>query len=218
MDTPRQAHTDPTCVPASLPGFEHVNRYWDGSHGRFAAKILPGEYYVTCIDEMVVTVLGSCVSACVRDSRLGIGGMNHFMLPVNKGRSGGSWDQDSLGNSTRYGSFAMERLINDILRNGGRRQNLEVKIFGGGRILAHVTDIGRKNIDFVQHYVQTEGLRLLASDVGDVYPRKVYYLPSTGKAYVKKLMILKNETIMEREKAYMDELTAKPVGGEATLF
>jgi chemotaxis protein CheD len=208
----------PAQRPPCLPGFEHVNRYWDNQHGRFAAKILPGEYYVTCMDEMVVTVLGSCVSACVRDSRLGIGGMNHFMLPINNGTGGGSWDAEMLGNSTRYGSFAMERLVNDILRNGGRRQNLEVKVFGGGRILAHITDIGQKNIAFVRKYVQAEGLRLLASDIGDIYPRKVYYLPAIGKAFVKKLLGRKNDTILEREKAYLDQIAAKPVQGDIELF
>lgn len=204
-------------LPPALPGFEHVNRYWDDMHKQFAAKILPGEYYVTRSREIVVTVLGSCVSACIRDVANGIGGMNHFMLPVSQG-GGGSWDAAGLGTSTRYGNYAMERLINDILKHGGRRQNLEIKVFGGGKILANMTDIGDKNINFVRAYINAEGLRLAASDLGDIYPRKVYYLPATGKVFMKKLRTLHNNTIMERETAYMEEIVQKPVEGDVTLF
>jgi chemotaxis protein CheD len=167
---------------------------------------------------MVVTVLGSCVSACIRDVVSGIGGMNHFMLPVNQGAGGGSWDAAGLGTSTRYGNYAMERLVNDILKHGGRRENLEVKIFGGGQILANMTDIGNKNISFVHAYINTEGLRLVASDVGDIYPRKVYFFPATGKVLMKKLRTLHNNTIMERETAYLDAIVHTPVEGDVTLF
>lgn len=201
-----------------LPGFEHVNRYWDDKHNHVAAKILPGEYYVTRERELVVTVLGSCVSACIRDTALGIGGMNHFMLPESLGKGGGSWESEGIGNSTRYGSFAMERLVNDILKHGGARHRLEVKVFGGGRILEQMTDVGKRNIEFVRRYIEAEGLQLAASDLGDVYPRKVYYLPSTGKVYVKQLRTLRNNTIIEREMNYMGELAVKPVAGDATLF
>lgn len=207
----------PAELPPALPGFEHVNRYWDDIHQQFAAKILPGEYYVTRGREMVVTVLGSCVSACIRDMVNGVGGMNHFMLPVSQG-GGGSWDAAGLGSSTRYGNYAMERLINDILKHGGRRENLEVKVFGGGKILANMTDIGDKNIGFVRAYIDAEGLRLAASDLGDIYPRKVYYLPATGKVFMKKLRALHNNTIMERETAYLEAMVQKPVEGDITLF
>jgi len=100
-----------------LPGFKHINRYWDKTHDSYAAKILPGEYYVTIHDELIVTVLGSCVSACIRDKIFGIGGMNHFMLPVSKGEDISSFN--TTGESARYGNFAMEQMINDILKNGG---------------------------------------------------------------------------------------------------
>lgn len=214
----RAGQKDLANLPPVLPGFEHVNRYWDDMHGQFAAKILPGEYYVTRGQEMVVTVLGSCVSACIRDTSTGVGGMNHFMLPANQGNGAGSWDEAGFGTSTRYGNFAMERLINDILKYGGKRQFLEVKIFGGGKILANMTDIGTKNINFVRSYINTEGLRLVASDVGDIHPRKVYYVPATGKVLMKKLRALHNNTIVERETAYMEELVHKPIEGDVTLF
>jgi chemotaxis protein CheD len=203
--------------PRALPGFASINRYWDDRHQMYAAKLLPGEYYVTCERETIVTVLGSCVSACVRDPVFGIGGMNHFMLPVSQG-GGGSWESAGLGASTRFGNFAMEQLINDILKHGGSRRNLEVKLFGGGRILAQMTDIGMKNIEFMESYIRTEGLKLLAHDLGDIYPRKVYYTPLTGKANVKKLRALHNNTIAVRETEYLDQLVHKPDMGSVELF
>jgi chemotaxis protein CheD len=205
-------------LPAALAGFERINRYWDPMHAMFAAKLLPGEYYVTREDEGIVTVLGSCVSACIRDPLMKIGGMNHFMLPVNQNDpSSGKWGGD-VDASTRYGSFAMERLINDILKNGGARKNLEIKVFGGGKILAHMTDIGRRNIDFVRRYIVTEGFRIAAEDLGDIYPRKIYYFPVTGKVRQMKLRSLHNNTIVEREAAYQKELAVKPLAGDVELF
>jgi chemotaxis protein CheD len=202
---------------AALPGFEAISRYWDTSRDMYAAKLLPGEYYVTRGDEIIVTVLGSCVSACIRDTVFGIGGMNHFMLPINANK-GGSWEEAGVGESTRYGNFAMERLINDILKNGGNRKNLEVKVFGGGKILSNMTDVGRKNIDFVVEYLNTEGLRVAARDLGDIYPRKVCYTPSTGKVHIMKLRSLHNNTIIERETMYQKQLVDKPIAGDVTLF
>ena len=196
-----------------LKGFESINRYWDKTQNIAAAKILPGEYYVTMHDEMIVTVLGSCISACIRDRKLGLGGMNHFMLP-----SGGDDKASLVSGAERYGNFAMEHLINTILKNGGEKKNLEIKIFGGGKILAQMTDIGLRNIEFVQHYIKTEGLMMVSEDVGDIYPRKVAYFPATGKALVKKLRSVQNNTVVEREKSYLKDLEQKPVEGDIELF
>lgn len=197
-----------------LRGFEHVNRYWDRQFDMAAAKIIPGEFYVTNKDEVIVTVLGSCISACVRDPLFGIGGMNHFMLPIQG-------DEDAtqrFGNAERYGNVAMEHLINAILVNGGRRENLEVKLFGGGRILSQMTDVGQRNIDFVHEYLRTEGLRIAAEDLGDVFPRKVYYFPQSGAVKLRKLRSLQNATIAERENEYLKGIIRKPVAGEVDLF
>lgn len=202
----------------TLPGFEHINRYWDKDNTCVSAKILPGEYYVTLRDEAVVTVLGSCVSACIRDRKTGIGGMNHFMLPENLRMDGRQWGSDSLSSATRFGNNAMERLINDILKNGGDRRALEVKIFGGGRILAQMTDIGRRNIEFVHEYLQTENLTLVAEDTGDTCPRKVIYFPASGRVRVKKLRSLHNETIIQRETQYLQDIEQAPVSGGVELF
>jgi chemotaxis protein CheD len=204
--------------PPLLPGFEHIRRYWDNLHQVHAAKILPGEYYVTAQNEVIVTVLGSCVSVCIRDRIFGIGGMNHFMLPV------GSEEQlmtnKNITSAARYGNYAMEQLINEILKNGGKRQNLEVKVFGGGRVLQHMQsiDIGRRNIEFIKDYINTEQLTLLAEDLGDVFPRKVMYFPLTGRARIKKLRSMLHDTILERESQYFRELEQKPVEGDIELF
>jgi chemotaxis protein CheD len=203
--------------PPSLPHLAHINRYWDRLHEVYAAKILPGQYYVTIRGEAVVTVLGSCVSACVRDTKLGVGGMNHFMLPASRDHVELARGMEpSVAN--RYGNFAMEALINDILKCGGRREHLEIKIVGGGRILENMTNIGRLNIEFVRAYIHTEGLKLIGEDVGDIYPRKVLYLPAEGKVRVKKLRTLHNDTVVERESSYQKALATEPVGGEIELF
>lgn len=199
----------------SVAGFEHVNRYWDKEREIVAAKILPGEYYVTRVDEVVTTVLGSCVSACIRDRESGIGGMNHFMLPQT---STGKGTDEIVGIATRYGNFAMEHLINTILSNGGKRKNLEVKVFGGGKIIPTLTDVGIKNITFVLDYLSQEGLKPLAQDLGDIYPRKVVYYPKTGKVNMKKIQDLHNDTIIQRERQYINTLKVVPVAGDVELF
>jgi len=162
-------------IEKCLAGFSHINRYWDKQNEIISAKILPGQFYVTKENEAIVTVLGSCISACIRDPLSGVGGMNHFMLPADN-----SGKDTKLSESARYGNFAMEMLINEILKNGGKKQNLEVKIFGGGKILRNMTDVGERNIEFAITYIKTEGLKLISSDVGSPHPRKVYYFPDSG--------------------------------------
>jgi len=206
-------------LPRALPGFEGINRYWDKTHNFVAAKILPGEYYVTSGNEIVVTVLGSCVSACIRDRLIGVGGMNHFMLPATS--SDFSHHVESGGPSTeatRYGGYAMEMLINDVLKHGGRRENLEVKIFGGGKIISNMSDVGKRNIEFVEHYIVDEGLKLISEDTGDIFPRKVVFHPITGKVKVKKLRSLHNNTLIKREEEYQHQIEEKPTAGDIELF
>ena len=203
-------------APLSLPGFSHIGKYWDKINETYTAKILPGQYYVTKNNESIVTVLGSCISACVRDPIAGIGGMNHFMLPLTSEEY--AIKNIRMSGAGRYGNYAMEMLINDILKNGGDRKNLEVKVFGGGKIIANMTDVGQRNIEFALSYLNEEGLRPVSSDVGSVYPRKVYYFPKTGKVRVKRLRSLHNNAIVESERDYMNEIKAKPVAGEIDLF
>jgi len=205
-------------LPPTMPHFSHINRYWDREHHGFAAKLLPGEYYVTTSSERIATVLGSCVSACIRDTRLGIGGMNHFMLPLDASNGASSWSS-AVSAATRYGNVAMERLINDILKLGGSRDTLEVKLVGGGRVLGGMAiDIGARNIEFVRRYVAAEGFEVAGEDLGDIYPRKVHYSPETGKMRVKRLNSVRNDTLFERERHYLEVLDKEPVGNDIELF
>jgi chemotaxis protein CheD len=163
----------------------------------------------------LVTVLGSCISACVHDRTLGIGGMNHFMLPDDK-RDGG----DILGPSTRYGTYAMEIMLNELLKMGAKRSNLEAKVFGGGNVLRGftVSRIGEANADFVVEYLNKEGITVAAQDLLDIYPRKVYYFPRSGRVLVKQLRCVHNDTIIEREQAYRARLKLARIQGDVELF
>jgi len=191
------------------------NLYFDKYFNVEAAKILPGEYYATGREMMLCTVLGSCVAACIRDYRSGIGGMNHFMLPDSAADDG-----SPMSKSARYGTYAMEILINQLLKMGARRENLEAKVFGGGKILKGMSaiNIGQRNADFVMEFLGREKIRVVAQDLVDIYPRKVYYFPKTGKAMVKKLRSLHNNTIIVREKDYSSRLQKADVVGDVDLF
>ncbi len=196
-------------IPDTLPGFERIKRYWDRSQELVVAKVLPGEVYVTTQSEMINTVLGSCVATCIRDPAFGIGGMNHFMLPCEGVNCETHWGGTAANSALRYGNYAMEHLINEILKYGGRRDHLEVKVFGGGRVLAAMTDVGRRNIDFTLNYMHTEGFRIVAQDLGNTYPRKVNYFPQTGRVQMKKLRTTDGETIVNREKTICMILSIK---------
>lgn len=202
---------------AVLGKFAHIQKFQAREGHRVVARILPGEYYVTTQDEVITTVLGSCISACICDPEAKIGGMNHFMLPESE--SGDSRWSNTLADAThRYGNYAMESLINDILKLGGDKSRLQVKIFGGGKILEAMTDIGKRNIDFAREYLLAEQLSIVSQDVGDRFPRKVNYYPESGKVRVKKLRALYNEDIARREKQFISEIKTEPVGGDAELF
>lgn len=182
------------------------NSYWDDRFKRKTVKILPGEYYVSNKNEMIVTILGSCVSACIQDKVTKVGGMNHFMLPMDKSHEHGSVDVISDTDAARYGNVAMERLINDIIKLGGSRHNMTAKIFGGGRITNTSTDIGAGNINFVREYLKLEGITVLSEDVGNVFPRKVYYIPDTNEVFVKRIRRVNSLTIVDRESKYINSL------------
>jgi chemotaxis protein CheD len=194
-----RAIPDARLAPA-LPQFAHIRRAWDAELGVPVAKLLPGEYYVTRHDEAIFTVLGSCVSACVRERKLGIGGMNHFMLPLDKSGGTGAWAENIATSATRYGNFAMEHLINDIMELGGQRSNLEFKVIGGGKVLDIDLDVGARNAQFVRDYLKTEGFLITAEDLGDSFARKLYYSPATGKVRVKRLVSTVNRLVFARER------------------
>lgn len=215
---PRTAAAEVTAEPAApLPGFEHFERHWDRENG-WTVKILPGEYYVSCCEEAISTVLGSCVSACVRDPQRGIGGMNHFMLPEDATLGANDWLDPAIGLATRYGSYAMESLINDLLKLGASRARLEIKLFGGGQILAAMTDVGGRNIRFIRNYLAIEGYRVAAEDLGGTQPRKVVYFPLSGRARLRRLRPVENRIISRHEQLYLESLGRHTTGGEVELF
>jgi len=152
-------------LPKPIHGFEHVSRFWDRRLNVPAAKILPGECYVSKHGELISTVLGSCISACIRDKKIGIGGMNHFMLPIQSTEKGITRN-NSVNPALCYGNWAMEFLINSILKQGGQKERFEVKVFGGGRVLSGMTnmDIGLKNIDFLEGFLNSEGLTVSSQE------------------------------------------------------
>lgn len=194
---------------------EHLasNRYFDRHFDTDAAKILPGEYFVSGDNMLLVTVLGSCVAACIHDVDSGVGGMNHFMLPDDGGR-------ETVTTSARYGSYAMEVLINHLLKMGARRNRLEAKVFGGGAVMASLasSNVGVRNAEFVLDYLKTEKIPIVAKDLLDSYPRKVYYFPQNGRVLVKKLHRVHNETLFSRERDYKERLAGGPIAGDVELF
>jgi chemotaxis protein CheD len=204
--------------PPPLPGFEQFQRFWDREQGCWMVKILPGEYYVTRTGEAISTVLGSCVSACVRDPERRLGGMNHFMLPVDAMVGPNEWLEPRVGLATRYGSYAMESLINDLLKLGATRERLEVKLFGGGRILASMTDVGGRNIDFIRSYLTLEGYRVTAEDLGGTQPRRVVYFPASGRVRLRKLRPVENRIISHHEQLYLASLGNQIADGDVELF
>ena len=190
------------------------NRYYDRQFDCEAVKILPGEFYGTRDPTVIVTVLGSCVSVCLRDPITKIGGMNHFLLP----------NDETVGStetmSARYGSFAMELLINELLKMGAARNRLEAKVFGGGNVLQGLTvhNVGERNSAFVLDYLKLEGIPVLARDLLGSYPRKVYFFVNTGEVKVRKIKSMHNTTILDRESEYRMRIKDVPVSGDIDLF
>lgn len=177
-----------------------------------------GDYYVTNKpNEMIVTILGSCVAACLYDPIAKVGGMNHFLLPDTGWNSGGNV-LDGMGESTRYGAFAMEQLINGILKLGGLKNRLEVKVFGGANVTDNSSMIGSKNVVFVRDFLKREGLRITSSDLGGDYPRRVRFYPDTGKAMLLKLTRRADLAVVDEEKKFANVLKLKPIEGYIELF
>ncbi len=189
-------------------------------HPKFKRNMIiiqPGEYYVTKEDEVIATVLGSCISVCLRDEKNRIGGMNHFMLPGDFSRASTFETQ-----SARYGMYAMELILGDIIKLGGDRQHLTAKVFGGGHVLNSVgprpNSVPMANIQFVKAYLSMEGIPIVKADVGGRYGRKVLYLPYSGKAYVKPLLPAAQKRLVAQERRYQRHLRKDMEREELVLF
>jgi chemotaxis protein CheD len=198
---------DPT-APFGFATFRYTERGFDTQ----AVKVLPGEFYVDTTETPIVTILGSCVAVCLRDPATQVGGMNHFLLP-----DGG--DSGVAGTAGRYGVNAMEMLINELVKRGAQRRRLEAKIFGGGHVMKNFTslNVGQRNAEFTKAFLKTEEIRLVSEDLLDVHPRKVCFLPKSGRAFVKKLAVV-DESLVLQEKQYQSRLVEKPVSGDIELF
>jgi chemotaxis protein CheD len=189
-------------------------RFFDNAASVWMVKVFPGEFYVTKKpDEVVLTVLGSCVAACIRDPVLGIGGMNHFMLPSH---TSGDWGGDLK--STRFGNFAMEKLINELIKAGCTRERMEIKVFGGANVTDSSNAVGSDNSAFVLKYLDAEGLRCSAQDLGGTLPRRINYYPSTGRV-VRRLLGNNERNMVHREEHdYGKRLQKQQPAGEIELF
>jgi len=175
-----------------------------------------GDCHVSNGDDVTYsTVLGSCVSACVRDPDTGVGGMNHFLLAEQSGSA-----RDRYGASARYGAFAMEKLINMVLSRGsGKKSTLDIKVFGGGNIHSSLTDVGAKNIEFVREFLRAEGYRISSEDLGGAYARRVLFKPLSGKAFVKRLDSTTGASLVREELAIAGrQQVVPPQTGDIELF
>lgn len=210
-----QPHRRREIHPTAPDGFAR-NVYYDRTHAVDAAKLLPGEYYVTSQDMLIVTVLGSCVAACIRDPQAAVGGMNHFMLP--------ECDlADPSASSARYGVYAMEVLINELLKRGARRERLEAKVFGGGQVMRNFStmNVGERNVRFVEQFLAAERITIVSHDVLDVHPRKVCLFPGSARALCKKLASTQVDAIVSEESAFRGRLGRQPASagaGSVELF
>ncbi len=186
--------------------------FYDAHFQSEAVKVLPGEYFVFNEDILIMTTLGSCIAVCLWDRNARIGGMNHFMLPDNGG---------SGVDNGRYGSFAMELLINEMMKMGASRMTMEAKVFGGGAVINGMSSInvGERNTTFVMDYLKLEKIPVVSKDVLEIYPRKVCYLPASGKAMVKRLAATNPEAIVQQERAAAQKVVPPSSGaGSIDLF
>ena len=188
--------------------------WYEPQFDNVAVKVLPGEYFVYHEDILIMTTLGSCIAACLWDRQAKVGGMNHFMLPEGA-------DKDAASSGGRYGSFAMELLINEMIKLGATRSSMEAKVFGGGQVISgmNTMNVGERNTAFVLDYLKAERIQVVSKDVLDIYPRKVCFLPASGKAMVKRLAPANNEALLAQERAAAQKVApAASSGGSVDLF
>jgi chemotaxis protein CheD len=214
------AAVDPASLPKPVPSGaagEARTFYFERDFGRNAVKIMPGEFFVGQEDIVISTVLGSCVSACIWDRTAKVGGMNHFMLPGGQGNEAPA--NDLTAASGRYGVFAMEQLINELIKHGARKSNLEAKVFGGGAVLRKFStlNVGERNAAFVLDFLKTEGIRVISQDLMDIYPRRVAFFPSSGRALCKKLTST-DSSLVTAEQQYTAKINTTEVAGDIELF
>lgn len=184
--------------------------FYDAHFGNEAVKVLPGEFFVHDEDILIMTTLGSCIAACLWDRERRVGGINHFLLPD----AGGSAD------SGRYGAYAMDLLIGDLVKRGATRSSMEAKVFGGGAVISgmNTLNVGERNTAFVLDYLRTERITVVSKDVEGIHPRKVCFLPASGRAMVKRLASANTEAIAAQERAAASRAAPVASAGSVDLF
>lgn len=204
----------PTRPPAEPHTLTNERRTAEPQEHANTVTLLSGDFYVTGQQGIViVTILGSCVAACMYDPIAHVGGMNHFLLPEGPAQSA-----YGISDSARYGVYAMEQLINGILAIGGLKSRLEVKVFGGANVIDNSAMIGTRNIEFVRNFLRQEGIPITNEDLGGDYPRRVRFHPDTGKALLLKLRRKEDMAVVGKEQRLMQTLKTKPLEGSIELF
>jgi chemotaxis protein CheD len=198
-------------LPAPLAGYEGINRHWNPKFQAPLARILPGEIYVTKEDEHISTLLGSCISVCMRDKLTGVGGMNHFMLPTKPTHNARS--------DENYGMYAIELLINGIIKNGGKRHNLECRIFGGGDVISNISHrVGANNLAFTLNFLRNEKIPILSKNTGAKTAQMVYYHPLSGNAYAIQPGKEEASQVKKLEKTYLNKINKDMERDDITYF
>lgn len=197
---------------------DEVKRFYDPRFKATSVMVLPGRHYVSKVsEEMIVTLLGSCVAACIRDPITAVGGLNHFLLPES---NSGQWGQANA--AMRYGNHAMETLINDIIKQGGIRSRLEIKVFGGAHIIEgrSTLSVGQQNVDFVENYLQNEGFTIAAKHLGGPLPRRIHYFPVSGKVNMLLLRRAPDNDLFKKEREYQSTIKTddNDDSGDVELF
>ncbi|WP_070964460.1 chemotaxis protein CheD [Vibrio sonorensis] len=200
----------------------HFSRFFHPTKGQHMIKVMPGGLYCTDEEEIICTGLGSCIAACMWDPFAKVGGMNHFLLPFDNSNQARHWHPDEIvSTASRYGSHAMEMLINALLAKGAVRSGLKVKLFGGAQMLGRHSMIGAKNVEFILNYVQQERLEVEAHDLGGIEPRKIMFEPTTGKAWLKRIAFNEVHHLQHEEEKYarkLDEESHRPHDDDVELF
>lgn len=181
--------------PIVIKSPSHVHKHFDSKLNKMIVTLSPGGLYITNNDELISTVLGSCISVCVRDTVNGIAAMNHFMVPDMSHEN----SQESNEELFRYGRYSMDYMLKQLYSLGAVTNMLEVKVFGGGAIISSVGDVGNDNINFINRYLINHQLISTNQDMGGELPRKVKFFVKTGKVYVKHMRALHKCVVAARE-------------------
>ena len=190
-----------------------MNSYFDNHFNKKIITIYPGEFYTSNDNEMISTVLGSCISIALFDSEKKIGGLNHFMLAKDTSIED---DRESNRLMGKFGEYAMELLLKDVLQKGAKLENLQAKVFGGSNVFnlpaKTGAQVGEVNIKFAFDYLKQKKIPVVTSNTGGTAPRKIFFDPISSKVYLKYIQNRNVDAQLEsKEEAYLSEINLKEV-------